>query len=192
MARGERVRFMTLTDGTGGELDARDFYEAWNRLRTRLRKERLLAEYAAVIETTEAGALHMHALTTGRYIPQARLSEMADKAGLGVITHIRAVRRGEGKGDDDKKSAAYVSKELAGYVSKQKTEALRAKTAQRRRPFRCSRGWGFTMAEAEGLVAQAWADEREGGEVDPGPWVLVYRRADGSVLLRGRALEDAD
>jgi len=133
MARSERVRLMTLTDGTGGDLAACDFYDAWNRLRTRLRKRGLLSEYAAVMETTQAGALHLHALTTGRYIAQKRLSEYAQQAGFGKVADIRAVRAGEGSGEGDKRSAAYVSKELAGYLSKQKTDALRSKTATRRR-----------------------------------------------------------
>lgn len=192
MARGERVRLMTLTDGTGGDLAARDVYEAWNRLRTRLRKRGLLSEYAAVMETTQAGALHLHALTTGSYIPQKRLSEFAQQAGFGKVADIRAVRAGEGTGDGDKRSAAYVSKELAGYVSKQKTDALRSKTAARRRPFRCSRGWGLSMVEAERLVAQAWADDAGRGEPDSGPWLLIHRRSDGSLSLRGRGADDAD
>jgi hypothetical protein len=61
---------------------------------------------------------------------------------------IRAVRSGEASDPTDRRAAAYVSKELAGYVSKQKTDALRSKTATRRRPLRCSRGWGLSMAEA--------------------------------------------
>ncbi|MCW3003537.1 MAG: hypothetical protein JWQ20_2835 [Conexibacter sp.] len=68
LGRGERVRLMTLTDGTGGGMATPEVSAAWNRLRTVLRKSGLLAQYAAVLETTEAGALHLHALTTGEFI----------------------------------------------------------------------------------------------------------------------------
>lgn len=188
--RGERVRFMTLTDGTAGAMNTRDVYEAWNRLRASLRKLGYLREYAAVLETTEAGALHLHALTTGKFIPQKRLSALARQAGFGRITDIRAVRQGEGDGKDDRRACSYVSKQLAGYMTKVKTDALKVKTAERRRPFRCSRGWGLSLADAELLVAQAWAARGETREPDTGPWVLIQRRGDGSLRLRGKALEE--
>lgn len=178
--RGERVRFMTLTDGTGGTLTARDIYEAWNRLRGSLRRLGYLREYAAVVETTGTGALHLHALTTGKFIPQKRLSALACQAGFGRVADVRAVRPGEGTGDDDRRASAYVSKQLAGYMSKQKTDALKAKTAKRRRPFRCSRGWGLSLAEAERLVAQAWVEGREQEAADEGPWVLIHRGVTGA------------
>jgi hypothetical protein len=45
-ARGERVRFMTLTDDSKGAMTVADFYEAWNRLRVRLKKAGLIREFA--------------------------------------------------------------------------------------------------------------------------------------------------
>lgn len=51
-ARGERVRFLTLTDGSRGRMTVADFDEAWNRLRVRLARERkggaYVKEYGAV------------------------------------------------------------------------------------------------------------------------------------------------
>lgn len=183
LARGDRVRLMTLTDGTGS-MTVHDLYVAWNRLRTRLRKSGHLNEYAAVLETTAAGALHLHALTTGKFVPQRRLSVLAAAAGFGVVADIRAVRPGESGDTTDRRAASYVSKELAAYVSKQKTDALRSKTAARRRPLRCSRGWGMSMAEAEKLVVSAWVGEAAQAP-DPGPWLLLLKREDGSVSVLG-------
>jgi hypothetical protein len=65
-ARGERVRFLTLTDGSRGEMTVADFYVAWNRLRVRLARDRkggaFVKEYAAVVEVQKRGALHLHVL----------------------------------------------------------------------------------------------------------------------------------
>jgi hypothetical protein len=185
-ARGERVRFVTLTDGSAGEMTVRDVYESWNRLRTALRKADLLREYAAVIETTDAGALHLHALTTGRYLPQRELSSRAIRAGFGRVADIRAVKCSDGDAHD---TAGYVAKQVAAYVSKERAESLRAKTARRRRPLRCSRGWGLSLAEAEREVVRLWRADGTDEEPpsDVGPWVLIFKHTDGSLTLRRAA-----
>lgn len=92
--RDERVRFLTLTDGTGGEMTVRELYLAWNRLRASLRKLGYLREYAAVVETTKNGALHLHVVATERFAPQKLLSRLASQAGFGKVADIRQVKRG--------------------------------------------------------------------------------------------------
>jgi len=178
LARGERVRFCTFTDGRGGEMTVAELYRSWNRLALALRREGVLREYAAVIETTEAGALHLHVLATGRFIKQARLSALAARSGFGAIADIRAVKDDE----EGKRSARYISKELAGYITKSKAEALASKTAVRRRPLRTSRGWGVSLTAAEKLLAS----EAPGSvDRDAGPWLLVQALGDGSLRIRG-------
>jgi len=178
LARGERVRFFTLTDGSAGEMTVADVYRAWNRLSLALRRAGKLREYAACVETTKAGALHLHVLATGSYIKQSVLSERAARSGFGAVVDIRAVK------DDAQgaRSARYISKELAGYITKQKAEALSSKTAVRRRPLRTSRGWGVSLRAAEKLLAEQEGGE---GERDVGPWLLVLALPDGSLRIRG-------
>jgi hypothetical protein len=170
---------MTLTDGTGGQMTVADLYEAWNRLALALRREGVLREYAAVVETTEGGALHLHLLATGEYVKQARLSALAARSGFGAVADIRAVKD-DAQGE---RSARYIAKEVAGYVSKGKAEALASKTAQRRRPLRTSRGWGLSLAAAEKLLAAERATE--GAARDVGPWLHLQALADGSLRVRG-------
>jgi hypothetical protein len=87
-------------------------YDAWNRLRTRLTRERgggrYVNEYAAVVEVQTRGALHLHVLMTGRYVPQRKLVGMAMDAGFGRCTDIREVKRSAA--GDAPGSSAYVTK----------------------------------------------------------------------------------
>ncbi len=129
--KGERARFMTLTDTRGGTMTVAELYEAWNKLRTRLTRERkggrLVQEYAAVVEVQTRGALHLHVLMTGRFVPQRKLVGMATAAGFGRCADIREVKRlatGDGPG-----SAEYLTKQLAGYLTKQAAAALGEKAA---------------------------------------------------------------
>lgn len=186
-ARGERVRFLTLTDGSRGKMTVADFYKAWNRLRVTLARERpggpYMKEYAAVVEVQKRGALHLHILMTGRYVPQRKLVGMAMAAGFGRCTDIREVRRVAR--DGEKGSADYVTKQLAGYLTKQSAVALAAKTNERRRPLRTSRGWGdgITMRGAMRLLADAWLEDA-GKDRDSGPFAFVQVLAGGDVLVR--------
>lgn len=186
-ARGERVRFLTLTDGSRGAMNVADFYRAWNRLRVRLARERkggaYMKEYAAVVEVQQRGALHLHVLMTGRYIPQRKLVGMATAAGFGRCTDIREVKRVAR--DGSKGSAEYVTKQLAGYLTKGSAVALSAKTNVRRRPLRTSRGWGggMTMRRAMRLLADGWLEDA-GKERDTGPFAFVQVLTGGDVLVR--------
>lgn len=180
-ARNERVRFLTLTDGSAGAMTVADLYDSWNRLRLNLKRKGYLSEYAAALEVQARGALHLHLLATGSYLPAKKLSELASRAGFGPIVDIRAVKR-EGA-ESAKNSAAYVSKELAGYVMKD-GQGLAEKTNVRRRPVRFSRGWGCSLGAAKKLIAEEMAEDR-GEAADPGPWVVLRVAPDGSLIPQG-------
>ena len=110
LERGERVRFVTLTDPSG-KMTVEDWTRAWKRLSLRLssprkgrkvkrggrwvwkvrRRPAYVKSAAVAIEAHASGALHMHALLLGKYIPQAWLSRQAKEVGLGRITHITAL-----------------------------------------------------------------------------------------------------
>jgi hypothetical protein len=186
-ALGERVRFLTLTDGSKGAMNVADFYKAWNRLRVTLARARpggpYMNEYAAIVEVQKRGALHLHVLMTGRYVPQPKLVGMATAAGFGRCTDIREVRRVAR--DGAKGSADYVTKQLAGYLTKQSAVALAAKTNERRRPLRTSRGWGggITMRGAMRLLAEAWLEDA-GKDRDTGPFAFVQVLTGGDALVR--------
>jgi hypothetical protein len=182
--RGEKVRFLTVTSPGGHALSTRELYEAWNRLRTTLRKSGELAEYLAVVELQErdGGAPHLHILATGEYIPQRRLSELAASAGFGPIADIRAVR-----GTGPRSAGMYMVKSLAQYATKANAAALaeRVKSessgggkVRRVRPVRVSRKWyegGMKQAEKDALKLM-------GGKADdPGPWFMVSKSPDGNI-----------
>lgn len=185
-ARGERVRFMTLTDGTG-ELKMPALYKAWNRLAARLRRAEDMREYAAVVEAQASGRLHLHVLMTGGFIAQRRLSVMAAECGFGRIADIRAMDGGE-KGADA--SARYMAKYLAKQeAASERGAAVGAAAARRIRPVRCSRSWGLTQRDAEREVVGRWMAARGASPKPslPDPqWVLVLRGrgAAGAKVLR--------
>ena len=182
---------MTLTDGSAGTMTVAGLYEAWNKLRTRLTRERkggrYVNEYAAVVEVQTRGALHLHVLMTGRYVPQRKLAGMAMDAGFGRCTDIREVK--PSAAGDAPGSSAYVTKQLAGYLTKQAAAALGEKTAVRRRPLRSSRGWAgrLSLREAERQLADELRDaiaEQTDEQKDDGPFAFVQVCANGSVLVR--------
>lgn len=180
-ARGERVRLVTLTDGSQGAMTVADFYDAWNRLRTRLRKSGELKEFAAVLEVQARGALHLHVLQTGSYIPQRKLKGAAVAAGFGRCTDIREIK--PNALDDARGSAGYAVKQMSGYLTKQNAAALTAKTNKRRRPLRTSRGWGITLGDALKMLAAERLDGSE-EERDEGPWAFVQVVAGGDLMVR--------
>jgi len=204
-SRGERIRFVTLTAPPSG-MSMSELYCSWNRIRTALKKSGELAQYCAVVELggEQRPEPHLHALTTGRFIPQERLSDLAQRAGFGRVADIRAVR-----GTGDRSAVAYVTKQLAsqvvGYLMKSELARLAeraefdggiAKRAQVR-PLRLSRGWypgGFKAAEK--ICAQRAAERmgHDGEPSDPGPWYLVIKRWDGelSVVTRPKLAEQGD
>jgi hypothetical protein len=177
--------------------------ESWNRVRSILKKNGLLKEYVSVVELQERGAPHLHVIATGEYIPQKQLAQWASASGFGAVTDIRAVR-----GTGPKSITGYVLKqlshELAGYVTKAKTEELKKRAAEdgktkrkQVRPVRPSKNWypgGFAAAEKVALANLAAQMGREEGPKDEGPWFVVLKRADGttSVLTRPKPVEQAE
>lgn len=79
--RGERVRFVTLTDKAAGRMTVPELGAAWNRLAVRLRREKLLTEYALAVELQpKRGALHLHA-----YLPWIAAHTRRDAAQVWVL-----------------------------------------------------------------------------------------------------------
>jgi hypothetical protein len=180
--RGDRVRFITLTSPNGRGLTTRELYQAFSRLRVKLRRSGHLREYFAVVEPTRAGALHLHVLATGKYLPQRRLSELAAWAGFGRIADIRAIT-----GTGDGSAGDYPVKTLASYATKANAAKLASRGARRLRPVRTSRGWfPGGMAEAEREVGGRMAAELSLSP-DPGPWLFVVKGGDGALHVRGQA-----
>ena len=163
-------------------VEMRELYVAFNRLRTKLRRSGHLREYFAVVETTQAGALHLHVLATGRYLPQRELSKAAAAAGFGRVADIRAVT-----GTGDGSAGAYLVKTLAGYATKANAARLATRGARRLRPVRTSRAWyPGGMAEAEREVGRRMAAELSLAP-DPGPWLFVVKGGDGALHVRSQA-----
>jgi hypothetical protein len=208
-ARGERVRFLTLTDGSKhGTMTVSDLSEAWQRLARMLRRggppiprppegsgkeaqakwrrqckarKPPLSEYAMVLEvgTKGQGRLHAHVLFTGSYIKQSRLSAWAKQAGFGRVVHVREVPSG------DAAAAAVYAAKLAAYLSDQgKARAeLKRLSRARVRPVRKSHSWypgGLRKVEEELGIRTA------GGSKDPGPWVLITHDGKGRALRSER------
>jgi hypothetical protein len=175
----EKVRFITLTSPGWPGLTMRELYTSFNRLRTKWRRKGSLREYFAVVETTQAGALHLHILATGTFMGQRKLSEDAAAAGFGRVADIREVTSTK-----DGSEGEYLVKTLAGYATKANAARLAARGARRLRPVRTSRGWfPGGMAEAERRVGRTMADEM-GLPPDPGPWLFVFKAGDGSLHVR--------
>ena len=174
-SRGERVRFITLTSPPEKPLTTRSLYEAFNSLRVTLRRSGHLKQYFGVVETTKAGALHLHLLATGRFLPQAHLSKLAAEAGFGEVVDIREVK--------DDGPGSYLVKALASYATKANAARLASHGGKRIRPVRSSRAWyPGGMAEAEKEVGRRIA-EGMGTQQDAGPWLFVVRSPDGSVRV---------
>lgn len=179
--RGERLRFMTLTEDPNRPLDVAGLSKCWNRLRTELKQKNLLNEYAAAFEVTKKGRPHLHVLFSGSFIHQMKLSRWAERVGFGRVTDIRAV--GFDLAGDDLRSASYIAKEMAGYVSKSKGATAGKLVAQRRRPLRTSRGWypgGMKRAEAELL-----AEVRDEDKTDKGPFWFVLGDPAETLVIQG-------
>lgn len=182
--RGDRLRFATLTEDPKKPLDVPQLSKAWNRLRTNLKDLGLLDEYISCVEVTKKSRPHLHLVLTGKFIPQRKLSQLAEKAGFGRVADIRAVEMDPEK--DGKSAAGYIAKEISGYLSKTKTEGLGKLVATRRRPLRASRGWypgGMKRAEKE--LLSSFLDDLEEGEKDNGPFFFVIGDPAGTLSIRG-------
>lgn len=149
-----RSRLLTLTSPPGERFaeSAAASSRRFEHLRLiHLRATGHRLEYLAIAERGTRGErrYHLHALVRGGpYVDQARWSQWAERAGLGRVVDIRAVRDGE--------LAAYATKSLAGYLTKSATDADWPRHARR---MRVSRGW-----------APSWVVYKPR---DPGAWAVV-------------------
>jgi hypothetical protein len=166
--RGERARLITLTAPPAG-MNMRQVYDGWNRVKAALKHHGMITDYAGTIESQKRrGGLHLHLLTTGEFIPQKRLSEIAQgrpgSAGrFGPVVDIRAVRN-----TGRRSAAAYLLKQvaddMAGYVAKAAApEHARLRLISpirptRLRPLRLSRGWyPGGLSEAARVIRSDWS-----------------------------------
>ncbi len=170
-AKGERVRFLTLTDGEGS-MTVPELYAAWNRFRQRMRRRDMLKDYALAVEV--GSRLHLHACITGRFIDQAReLVSHAEAAGFGRIADIRAVpplaRADTLAGYITRADKSADALQLARYLTKSTAQQLRERGAKRVRPLRVSREWeGGNLTEGWLRVRREWYGETEG------KWEVVH------------------
>jgi hypothetical protein len=191
---GSTCRIITVTaDGEGMTMP--ELGERWNRLRSTLKKNKLLGEYVAVAELQARGEPHLHVIATGEYIPQKDLAKWGVKAGFGPVTDIRAVR-GTGRRSLTGYLLKQLDSQLADYVTKANAAQLKERAARdansRRkqvRPVRLSRHWypeGFKKAEQVVLARQAIQRGEPEGPKDEGPWFVLRRAFDGNVAVLSR------
>lgn len=111
VAQAQPTRFLTLTRLHADYQHARA-QEA--KLLKYLRRQGLTVEWAIAHELTKRGDRHAHALVKGDYLPQALVSNLAERAGMGYIVDVRKVRGSDG-------AASYALKEslrVVGYATK--------------------------------------------------------------------------
>ena len=97
---GEKIRFATFTLKGKQSLtkQLQTLKTAWNRLRLNLARDYHLTKFFWVLEFgDEHGRPHLHCLLNC-YVPQRKLSELAERAGFGPIVDIRIVKDGGGFG----------------------------------------------------------------------------------------------
>jgi hypothetical protein len=137
-------RFVTLTAAGSTPSEA---YEGLKRLSKALRRRGYTWEYLAVPEPHKNGSWHLHVLQKGSFIPQRELSMLAERAGMGRIVHIRAIR-----------GAQSVAKYLVKYMVKD--EAYRPPGSRRYKSS--ARFWGeggfkgFEQLHKERVKASDW------------------------------------
>ncbi len=113
-AAAEPERFVTLSRV------AEDLRTSYDRLRTlsqALRRSGVRWEYLGVPERHRNGFWHFHLLQRGDYIPQRKLSERAESAGMGRVVHVRRIQ-------GDQQAVSYLVK----YMSKQEPDSERKHT----------------------------------------------------------------
>lgn len=141
----------------------------WNRLRTALVKRYPDLDFLRTTETQSRGAIHYHLpiATVGR-VDVLEVQALALAAGFGCVLDLAPLPRGA----DFSNLAAYVSKLVAGYVTKscdsradvpwradvvdeETGEIRRLHTHPTYRTHSQSRSWGITVGEVRRHVAAA-------------------------------------
>jgi hypothetical protein len=89
IAKAEPERFLTLTNLPVDFQSARRVEARFLRL---VRVAGYDVEWAIAHELTKSGRRHAHALTKGSYVPQRELSALAERAGMGRVVYISAIR----------------------------------------------------------------------------------------------------
>jgi hypothetical protein len=149
-----RARFLTLTSPAGdtAESSMRLLSRRFEKLRRLVRRTGYVGEfeYGGVVELTKRGVAHFHVLFRGPYLTQAAWSRLAVYAGFGRIVWIKLA--------SDGRVAAYVTKALPGYLTKDLSGLVPFPRHFRR--VRFSTGW-----------APGWVQRRQ-GESDE-EWELV-------------------
>lgn len=144
-----------------------------NRLRYDVTKElgkRFEMVYSIEPNPSGDGKHHLHGWQHGDFVPQARLSEMAARRGMGEFARISAVRSAVGAGRYGLKGLGYGLKGASeiGAAQREYLE-LNGKrlTHQTRGFFRDPDGASIPTREAESQARAA------AGAKDPGPWQLI-------------------
>jgi len=88
IARGETLRFMTLTSSPNSPTD---FHRSFRKLVKRCRRAFKKFEYTRVREYTISGLIHAHLIYRGTFIPQAWLSKVWNELHKAPIVYIRKV-----------------------------------------------------------------------------------------------------
>lgn len=123
--QGEKIRFATFTLKGKQSLTAQlqSLKTSWNRLRLALSRQYGLTKFFWVLEFgDEHGRPHLHCLLNC-YVPQRRLSELAERAGFGPIVDIRLVKDGGGFGYVFK----YLKKDCGSKAGASALKALRGR-----------------------------------------------------------------
>lgn len=115
-----------------------------------------------------SGEHHVHAWTHGAYVPQRKLSELADYRGMGAFARVNKIRSAAGASSYGLKGLGYGLKNVAaGEGAEYLIANGRRLTHQSRGYFRSGSGGKLPVREVEKLAVQT------AGEGDPGPWKLM-------------------
>jgi len=185
-----RIRAGIESDPTGAALltvtslkgtTPEEIMKAWNRFRLWLRRQAPRVEYAAVKERGVGGMWHLHVVLLGwPYVAQAKIAGAWRKASGGAyVVDIRRI-------DHAGRAASYVSKQVAGYL----TKALRGDVKKR---VTYSRGFPKEVESPEKwvLVGEEWPHKwpppSAGSGVLPGGGVVARTRGCECVALAAPA-----
>lgn len=157
---GETVRFATFTTkgkrSLAGHL--KTLKTAWNRLRLELNRKYHMTKFFWVLEFGhDKGRPHLHVLLNC-YVPQRRLSTLAEHCGFGPIVDIRRVKQGGGFGYVYK----YLQKDCgstAGACALRITHSRRFGTSRNIPPIKREADGRICLAFVKDQIDQNFIDE---------------------------------